>query len=679
MKIQVGIDLGTTNTVCCWIKDGKEQYVRFAGKDTLPSILMYTNNQVFIGDVAKRRSIQNPDNFIRSAKTYMGDESWVQEIDGRSFNATDVAVEILKYVREQLISSFHLDSDTEVEAVITVPAYFKAKQREETKIAGERAGLIVKSIIQEPVAAALADTASRQEEERIFVLDLGGGTFDVSILNYSPDSQESYSIEKIAGDSKLGGDNFDEEIKEWLFSKVAKETGVNLRDDQCGIQEINRVRERIHRLAEEIKIDLSMKEVAAGNLANLFAHDNGTYNLEVTMTREEFEEECSLLFKKIERTMQRALRDCSLEPDDIQRILLVGGSSQIPKIKEITKSLFDKDPHKEKDLSKIVAAGAALYASNHEGMVEKVANILPHSLGIEVTSGNEQGKMEIMLKRGSRYSTKKDKLFTTSEDYQDAIIINIFEGENDFTKDNEFFGSLILDGIEKAEKGKPRISISFMFDNDGILHVQAKDLNTNVEMNSQVKIDKQAPKVVAPTSTNIALMIDTSGSMKKDGKMFKAQQAAKTLVTKQLDLSLHYAAIVSFADGVKVESNFTQNSQQLCDAIDRLTPRGGTHLQVAFREMQEVFKKGVNSSNCAIMVTDGRTSHEKLAIQKAQELKDQGVRIVAIGVGSDVKMNYLMGIATEQSDCYTIANMDELTDIFAKVSSSLCVVKEAIG
>lgn len=677
LKVQVGIDLGTTNTVCCWLEDGKQRYVKFSGKDTLPSYLLYQKGQLMIGEAARRRAIQFPQSFIRSAKTHMGDDNWQRVIDDRTFNSTDVATEVLRYVRDELISQRQLPKDVIVEAVITVPAYFKAKQREETKKAGEAGGFFVKNIIQEPVAAALADTAKRQDEERLFVIDLGGGTFDVSILKYSPQEQESFIIENIDGDAKLGGDNFDEEIKEWLFSQITMETGINLRDDECGVSNIEMVREKLHKVAEDLKIDLSMKTTSSKKMGNLFINLNGQpYHLDVTMTREQFEDQCSRIFRKIERIIKRCLKEKSFKPTDINRILLVGGSSQMPKIYEMTKTIFGTEPFKNKDLSKIVAVGASLLAKDADGLMnQKIVHMLPHTLGIEVVDEDVDGVMKPMLKRGTRYPTKEYKeRFTTSLDYQEVINLNVYEGENNLVKDNSLYGALKLEGIEKALSGIPDIEISFMFDADGILHVKAKDLRTNAEMNEKLTRNSHVSIPESVQATNIALMIDTSGSMRKEDKMNKAKKAAKTLVDQQLNLKEHYVAIVGFAEGIKLLNGFTQSKQKLHQSINKLEPYGGTHLQVAFRKMNPLFKQGPCSSNCAIMVTDGRTSNEKSAIAEATKLKEEGVRLVAIGVGEDVKLDYLQGIASSESDCFSIKNMDELTDVFAKVSNTLKVV-----
>ena len=674
MSIQVGIDLGTTNTVCCWIEDGKEKYVSFSGKDMLPSILMVNNGQILVGEMAKRRGIQYPEKLIRSSKTFMGDDTWSKTLEDQVFNATDAATEVLRHVRQELLASNKLAEDTEVEAVITIPAYFKAKQREATKEAGERAGFKVKGIIQEPIAAAIAATMDIDQEERIFVLDLGGGTFDVSILHHDPNNSGGYEIETVEGDAHLGGDNFDEHILEWLYSQIAMSTGINLRTDDCGIDKLPIVRGKLHKLAEELKIELSNKMEATAKIANLFTfNDSGDpYHLDITFTRDQFEEECARLFKKIERTIKRALADVDLDTEQIDRILLVGGSSQIPKIQEITQKIFGKDPFKNRDLSRIVAAGAALYATEQNGIVEM---ILPHSIGIEVVRDGVKGKMQIMLPRRAKYPIMKSRKFSTSVDFQDEITISVFEGENENTADNDFYGSLTLSGIEKAKAGVPEIMISFHFDRDGILHVQAKDLRTNVEMSEQVRLDKTtAVKKQGSAAANIALMIDTSGSMKRDNKMQKAKEAATNLVLNQLDLSQHHVAVIGFADSIKIAQNFTQNKSKLSEAIDNLTPAGGTHLSVTFNEMQKVFKNAGALGRCAILVTDGRTSNESAAIERAKQLKDQGIRLISIGVGKDVKSDYLLAISTSESDCYSIASMDELTDVFAEVSSTLQVI-----
>jgi len=502
MKLEIGIDLGTTNSVVAFFENGSIQYLRFRNKESLTSTIIYQNGKVTIGEMAKRKSAIYPKNFIKSSKTEMGNNVKTWKIEDREFTPTDVATEILKETAKELKKKFP-DLNI-IEAVITVPAYFESTQIDETKKAGERAGFTVKQIITEPVAAAVAYGFETQINQKLFIVDIGGGTFDTAILEVN---NTNFNTLAIGGDNKLGGDDFDNHILEYLLKFIRKDKGINLASlEKSGLNE-DEYRKAFQALiikAEEIKIELSEYDDVEIEIANLLSG----YNLTTSISRTEFEKISSVTIDKIKREIEKTLTEHSFSSSDIDKVVLVGGSARIPIVREFVTNLFGKTPYSDKPLDKLVAMGASIAA--HDDNTVQVRDIISHSLGIEILGSSGNFELEKMLLKKEYYPCSKDKIFTTTRNNQQEVKISIFEG--DIVEDidsNKFYGELTLDNIQAAPAGVPEIKVSFHFDNSRILTVIAEDLATGNK--KEVTITKCA-KEERTRDLNSILMLRTGES-----------------------------------------------------------------------------------------------------------------------------------------------------------------------
>jgi molecular chaperone DnaK len=478
MKAQVGIDLGTTNSVASYMNHGKIEYIKFRNKESIQSVAMYQNGKFIVGDKAKKKANLYPENYIKSSKTYMGDISKTWNIEGREFSATDIAKEILLEIKSAIGKT--ISNTTEIEVVITVPAYFTSSQIDETKKAGEAAGLIVKQIITEPVSAAIAYGFEDDINQKIFIVDIGGGTFDTAILEVK---NQVFNTLSIGGYNNLGGDDFDLKILNILLNYVRKNEGVNLSSlSKSGLdnETYSKVYQSLLHKAEEAKVELSEHNKVEVSIANLF--DN--YNLELTITRLEFEESADDILYKIKKEINTTLEDANLNPNEINKVVLVGGSSRIPAIRDFIIDIFNTTPYSDKPLDKLVAIGAAIAATDENTV--QINDIISHSLGIEIV--NE--RFSPILIKNSKYPVSLAKTYTTTDDYQEIVNISVYEGEDDSINNNKLYGGFELSDLEFAEKGVPQIEVTFEFDKNRILHVAARDLNTNSTNKQTIEINK---------------------------------------------------------------------------------------------------------------------------------------------------------------------------------------------
>ncbi len=567
MKIAVGIDLGTTNSVLAYMENGQLKFVRFQGVESLSSVIFIDDkNNISVGRQAKNRAVTKPENFIKSSKAFMGDNNKYWNINNKKYSPTDVATEILK----AFVKALNKDGFTEIEAVITVPAYFKSNQIEETKKAGEKAGLIVKQIITEPMSAAVAYAFDDKVNQKLFVFDIGGGTFDVSVLEVK---DKNYNTIMIDGDAKLGGDDFDQIIYEHFLSHIRRNKAINLSTfDKSGLSqdEYNKAVYSLLNQAEEAKKALSESLSFDVEIPNLF----GNYSFQLTLNRADFENISNQIFNKIERIVDRSLNKNSINKNDIDKIILVGGTAKIPKIQEFVTNYFGKTPYSDKPLDTLVAMGAAIVASNDNTMQVKINDIISHSLGIELIND----KFSPILKKNQHYPISYTETYTTTSNYQKFIDINVFEGEDlDNVNNNDFYGGFALTNIEHATRGVPKIEVTFEFDKNRILKVTARDIRTNSTKSEKIEIDKGSRKKITPVveSFDIVVMIDVSGSM-CGYPLEKAQQACSYLVSNLIDLNVHKLALVEFESSAVILSNFTNDKNQILSAINRLSCRGGT-------------------------------------------------------------------------------------------------------
>jgi molecular chaperone DnaK len=469
----IGIDLGTTNS-CVAVLEGGEPVVipNAEGNRTTPSVVAFKSGERQVGEVAKRQAITNP-NTIISIKRHMGTDYKV-EAEGKSFTPQEISAIILQKLKADAESYL---GEKVTKAVITVPAYFNDAQRQATKDAGRIAGLEVERIINEPTAAALAYGLDKGEDQTILVYDLGGGTFDVSILELG---DGIFEVKSTAGDNRLGGDDFDQVIINYLISEFKKENGIDLSQDKMALQ-------RLKDAAEKAKKDLSGVSQTQISLPFITADATGPKHLEVNMTRAKFEELSSDL---VERTMgptRQALKDAGLSSSEINRVILVGGSTRIPAVQEAIKKLTGQEPHKGVNPDEVVALGAAIQAGVLSGDVKDVVllDVTPLSLGIETMGG----VFTKLIDRNTTIPTSKSQIFSTAADNQTAVDIHVLQGERAMAGDNKTLGRFQLTDIPPAPRGIPQIEVSFEIDANGIVHVKATDKGTNKEQSITIKSD----------------------------------------------------------------------------------------------------------------------------------------------------------------------------------------------
>ncbi|SFX09393.1 molecular chaperone DnaK [Ruminococcus sp. XPD3002] len=470
----IGIDLGTTNS-CVAVMEGGNAVVipNSEGARTTPSVVAFTNNgERLVGQVAKRQAITNHDRTVSSIKRHMGSDYKVS-IDDKKYTPQEISAMILQKLKADAEAYL---GEPVTEAVITVPAYFTDSQRQATKDAGQIAGLTVKRIINEPTAAALSYGIDKEEEQTVMVYDLGGGTFDVSIIEMGEDVQQVLAT---AGNNRLGGDDFDQRIINWMVDEFKKTEGIDLSTDKMAAQ-------RLKDAAEKSKIELSSTTTSNINIPFITVDASGTpKHLDLTLTQAKFNELTADLVEATMGPVRQALSDSGLAISEINKVLMVGGSSRIPAVQEAVKKLIGKDPFKGINPDECVALGAAYQGGVLGGDVKNgllLLDVTPLSLGIE-TAG---GVCTKMIERNTTIPTKKSQIFSTYADNQPAVDINVLQGEREFARDNKQLGTFRLDGIAPAPRGIPQIEVTFDIDQNGIVHVSAKDLGTGKEQNISI-------------------------------------------------------------------------------------------------------------------------------------------------------------------------------------------------
>ena len=480
MSKTIGIDLGTTNSCVAVIEGGEPVVIANAeGARTTPSVVAFAKNgERMVGQVAKRQAITNPDRTVSSIKREMGSDYKVS-IDGKQYTPQEISAMILQKLKTDAEAYL---GETVTSAVITVPAYFTDAQRQATKDAGKIAGLDVKRIINEPTAAALSYGIDKGDEQKVMVYDLGGGTFDVSIIEMGDGVQEVLAT---AGNNRLGGDDFDKRVMDWLVSSFKRETGVDLSGDKMAMQ-------RLKEAAEKAKIELSGMTTANINLPFITADATGPKHLDMTLSRAKFNELTSDLVEKTMGPVRQALSDSGLSINDINKVLMVGGSSRIPAVQEAVKNFIGKEPFKGINPDECVAIGAALQAGVLGGEVEGLLllDVTPLSLGVETMGG----VMTKVIERNTTIPTKKSQIFSTAADGQTQVEVNVLQGEREFARDNKQLGIFKLDGIAPAPRGIPQIEVSFDIDANGIVNVSAKDLGTGKEQHITISSSSNMSK-----------------------------------------------------------------------------------------------------------------------------------------------------------------------------------------
>ena len=480
MAKAIGIDLGTTNSCVAVIEGGEPVVIaNVEGNRTTPSVVGFSKTgERLVGQVAKRQAVQNPTRTISSIKREMG-TNYKVTIDDKSYTPQEISAMILAKLKADAESYL---GDTVTEAVITVPAYFTDAQRQATKDAGKIAGLDVKRIVNEPTAAALAYGIDKETDQKVMVYDLGGGTFDVSIIEMGDGIQE---VKATAGNNRLGGDDFDQRIINWLIAEFKKETGTDLSGDKMAMQ-------RLKEAAEKAKIELSGVTSSAINLPFITMSEAGPLHLDTTLTRAKFNELTADLVEATMGPVRQAIKDSGFSVSEINKVLMVGGSSRIPAVQDAVKAYTGKEPFKGINPDECVAIGAALQAGVLGGDVKGLvlSDVTPLSLGIE-TLGNVCTKI---IERNTTIPRKKSQIFSTAADNQTSVEIHVLQGEREFARDNKTLGVFHLDGILPARRGTPQIEVTFDIDANGIVHVSAKDLGTGKEQSISITASSNMSK-----------------------------------------------------------------------------------------------------------------------------------------------------------------------------------------
>ena len=598
MAKTIGIDLGTTNSVVAVMEGGKPTVIANAeGSRTTPSIVAFSKSgERLVGQLAKRQAIVNPDRTIASIKRHMG-ENYKVNIDGKDYTPQEISSMILRKLADD--ASKYLGEKV-TSAVITVPAYFNDAQRQATKDAGKIAGLDVLRIVNEPTAAALAYGLEKDKAEKVLVFDLGGGTFDVSVLEIGDGVHEVLST---SGDTHLGGDDFDQKVMDWICEEFKKQEGIDLKGDKQAMQ-------RVKEAAEKAKCELSSVLETNINLPFITADANGPKHLDLNLTRAKFEDLCFDLLERCKKPVEQALKDAGISKDDINEVVLVGGSSRIPAVQKLVKDYTGKEPNQSVNPDEVVAVGAAIQAGVLAGEVKDIVllDVTPLTLGIETLGG----VMTPLVPRNTTIPVSKSQVFSTAENNQTAVDIQDLQGERPMARDNKSLGMFRLEGIAPAMRGIPQIEVTFDIDANGIVNVSAKDKATGKEQkititNSSNLSEQDIDKIVKEAEANAA-------EDKKKKEDAEIKNNATSLISSADRIMKDFEGKIDAADKSKLEEQKAALQKAIDEnkATDELKKLSEELQQTMFGISQKAYeavqKDGAQSANSENASTDNSSS-----------------------------------------------------------------------
>lgn len=598
MAKTIGIDLGTTNSVVAVMEGGKPTVIANAeGSRTTPSIVAFSKSgERLVGQLAKRQAIVNPDRTIASIKRHMG-ENYKVNIDGKDYTPQEISSMILRKLADD--ASKYLGEKV-TSAVITVPAYFNDAQRQATKDAGKIAGLDVLRIVNEPTAAALAYGLEKDKAEKVLVFDLGGGTFDVSVLEIGDGVHEVLST---SGDTHLGGDDFDQKVMDWICEEFKKQEGIDLKGDKQAMQ-------RVKEAAEKAKCELSSVLETNINLPFITADANGPKHLDLNLTRAKFEDLCFDLLERCKKPVEQALKDAGISKDDINEVVLVGGSSRIPAVQKLVKDYTGKEPNQSVNPDEVVAVGAAIQAGVLAGEVKDIVllDVTPLTLGIETLGG----VMTPLVPRNTTIPVSKSQVFSTAENNQTAVDIQVLQGERPMARDNKSLGMFRLEGIAPAMRGIPQIEVTFDIDANGIVNVSAKDKATGKEQkititNSSNLSEQDIDKMVKEAEANAA-------EDKKKKEDAEIKNNATSLISSADRIMKDFEGKIDAADKSKLEEQKAAlqkaiDENKATDELKKLSEElQQTMFGISQRAYEAVQKDGAQSANSENASTDNSSS-----------------------------------------------------------------------
>ena len=603
MAKTIGIDLGTTNSVVAVMEGGKPTVIANAeGSRTTPSIVGFSKNgERLVGQLAKRQAILNPDKTIASIKRHMGDDYKVN-IEGKDYTPQEISAMILRKLADD--ASAYLGEKV-TSAVITVPAYFNDAQRQATKDAGKIAGLEVLRIVNEPTAAALAYGLEKEKAEKVLVFDLGGGTFDVSVLEIGDGVHEVLST---SGDTHLGGDDFDQKVMDWMCDEFKKQEGIDLRNDKQAMQ-------RVKEAAEKAKTELSSVFETNINLPFITADANGPKHLDLNLTRAKFEELSHDLLERCKKPVEQAIQDAGISKSEINEVVLVGGSTRIPAVQQLVKDYTGKEPNQSVNPDEVVAVGAAVQAGVLAGEVKDIVllDVTPLTLGIETLGG----VMTALVPRNTTIPVSKSQVFSTAENNQTAVDIHVLQGERPMARDNKSLGMFRLDGIPPAMRGLPQIEVTFDIDANGIVNVSAKDKATNKEQkititNSSNLSDDDIDKMVKEAEANAA-------EDKKKKEEAEVKNNAASLIGSADRIVKDFEGKIDEADKKKLD----EQKEALQKAVDENKPT--EELKKLSDELQQTMFSISQKAYEAVQKEDASAQSANSESASSNETKDDDV------------------------------------------------------